>query len=107
MNVPSRELTPEDSELIEFARQIMDANTDREDGVGTRGLDSRVQRLELGSDFLFGLAGDLPPDPLPVRAIAERDRTHVPVPRGVQVDPVLAEPTAPDIRLGRSASLIL
>jgi hypothetical protein len=33
MNVPSRELTPEDPELIEFARQIMDANTDRDDGV--------------------------------------------------------------------------
>ena len=32
MNVPSRELTPEDPELIEFARQIMDANTDRDDG---------------------------------------------------------------------------
>lgn len=33
MNVPSRELTPEDPELIEFARQIMDANTDRDAGV--------------------------------------------------------------------------
>ena len=33
MNVPSRELTPEDPELIEFARQIMDANTDRDNRV--------------------------------------------------------------------------
>ena len=37
MNVPSRELTPEDIELIEFARQIVDANTDGEDGVHTMG----------------------------------------------------------------------
>ena len=36
MNVPSRELTPEDVELIEFARAIVDANTDGEDGVHTR-----------------------------------------------------------------------
>lgn len=28
MNVPSRDLDPEDLELIEFARQIVDANTD-------------------------------------------------------------------------------
>ena len=34
-----------------------------------------------------------------ISARAERDRTHVLVHRGVQVDPVLAEPTAPDIRL--------
>jgi hypothetical protein len=33
MNVPSRELTREDLELIEFASQIVDANTDGEDGV--------------------------------------------------------------------------
>jgi cytidine deaminase len=37
MIVPSRELTPEDQELIEFARQIVDANTDGEDGVHTMG----------------------------------------------------------------------
>ena len=37
MNVPSRELTPEDLELIEFARTIVDANTDGEDGVHTMG----------------------------------------------------------------------
>jgi hypothetical protein len=37
MNVPSRELTPEDLELIEFARRIVDANTDGEDGVHTMG----------------------------------------------------------------------
>jgi cytidine deaminase len=37
MNVPSQELTPEDLELIEFARQIVDANTDGEDGIHTMG----------------------------------------------------------------------
>jgi cytidine deaminase len=37
MNVPSRALTPEDLELIEFARRIVDANTDGEDGVHTMG----------------------------------------------------------------------
>ena len=37
MSVPSRALTPEDLELIEFARQIVDANTDGEDGVHTMG----------------------------------------------------------------------
>lgn len=37
MNVPSRELTPEDLELIEFARAIVDANTDGEYGVHTMG----------------------------------------------------------------------
>jgi len=37
MNVPSRELTPEDLELIEFARRIVDANTDGEGGVHTMG----------------------------------------------------------------------
>ncbi len=37
MHVPSRDLTPDDMELIAFARQIVDANTDGEDGVHTRG----------------------------------------------------------------------
>ena len=37
MNVPSRELTSEDLELIEFARRIVDANTDGEDGIYTMG----------------------------------------------------------------------
>ncbi len=37
MDVPSRELTPDDLELIEFARQIVDANTDGEFGVHTMG----------------------------------------------------------------------
>jgi hypothetical protein len=35
MIVPNQELTLEDEELIEFARQIVDANTDGEDGVHT------------------------------------------------------------------------
>lgn len=37
MSVPSQELTPEDLELIEFARAIVDANTDGESGVHTMG----------------------------------------------------------------------
>ena len=47
MNVPSRELTPDDLELIDFARQIVDANTDGESGIHTmgaavRGADGRM-----------------------------------------------------------------
>lgn len=42
MQVPSVELTPDDLELIEFARQIVDANTDGEDGVYTMGADVRA-----------------------------------------------------------------
>ena len=37
MHIPSRELTPEDMKLIDFARQIVDANTDGVDGVHTMG----------------------------------------------------------------------
>lgn len=37
MQVPSRDLTPQDLELIDFARQIVDANTDGEGGVHTMG----------------------------------------------------------------------
>jgi cytidine deaminase len=37
MSVPSRALTPGDQELIEFARQIVDASTDGEDGIHTMG----------------------------------------------------------------------
>ena len=37
MNVPSRELTANDLELIDFARQIVDANTDGEFGIHTMG----------------------------------------------------------------------
>ena len=37
MNVPNRELGPEDLELIEFARRLVDANTDGEDGIHTMG----------------------------------------------------------------------
>ena len=47
MTVPSRELTPEDLQLIDFARQIVDANTDGESGIHTmgaavRGADGRM-----------------------------------------------------------------
>ena len=37
MPIPSRELTPDDHELIEMARRIVDANTDGEDGIHTMG----------------------------------------------------------------------
>lgn len=37
MHVPSRDLTPDDMELTDFARQIVAANTDGEDGVHTMG----------------------------------------------------------------------
>jgi hypothetical protein len=79
--------------------------------IGARGPDSRVhllvECLEPVADLLLGLAGDLPPDPLPVWPEAERDRPHVPVPRNVEVDPVFAVPTVPDFHLGRNESLTL
>jgi cytidine deaminase len=37
MLIPSRELTPDDLELVEFARRIVDENTDGEGGVHTMG----------------------------------------------------------------------
>ena len=37
MTIPSEELTHDDVELIEFARSVIDANTDGEDGVHTMG----------------------------------------------------------------------
>jgi cytidine deaminase len=37
VTIPTEELTPDDLELIEFARTIIDANTDGEDGVHTVG----------------------------------------------------------------------
>ena len=37
MRIPTRELTPDDRELIEFARRVVDDNTDGEDGVHTMG----------------------------------------------------------------------
>jgi hypothetical protein len=66
-----------------------------------------MQRLELGADFLRGLAEDLPPDPLPVGAIAERNRTDVPVLLGSEVDSVLATRTAGDFRLGHGRGVTL
>ncbi|MGW4941214.1 cytidine deaminase family protein [Actinoplanes sp. NPDC004185] len=47
MTIDLRELTAEDLELVEFARRIVDANTDGEDGVHTmgaavRGVDGRM-----------------------------------------------------------------
>ena len=49
-----------------------------------------MQRLELVPHVLLGAAGDLAPDPLPVRPEAERDGTDVPVLRRVEVDRVFA-----------------
>jgi hypothetical protein len=50
---------------------------------GGRGPNSRVQllvqRLEPVTHLLLGLAEDLPPDPLPVGPVAERDRSDEPV----------------------------
>jgi cytidine deaminase len=37
VEIPSRELTDDDIALVEFARRIVDANTDGEDGVHTMG----------------------------------------------------------------------
>jgi cytidine deaminase len=37
VQIPSEELTPDDLDLVDFARQIVDANTDGEDGVHTMG----------------------------------------------------------------------
>jgi cytidine deaminase len=47
MDVPSRELTADDQELIEFARQIVDANTDGEFGVHTMGAAVRAADGEM------------------------------------------------------------
>ncbi|WP_406450512.1 cytidine deaminase [Streptomyces sp. NBC_00876] len=37
MNIPCRELTPQDRELIDYAKRIVDAHTDGEDGAHTMG----------------------------------------------------------------------
>src|SRR5580704_1355255 len=47
MHVPSRDLTPDDMELIGFARQIVEANTDGVDdghtmGAAVRGADGKM-----------------------------------------------------------------
>ncbi|MCO8277443.1 hypothetical protein M1L60_43380 [Actinoplanes sp. TRM 88003] len=47
MLIPTRELTADNLELIEFARAVVDENTDGEDGVHTmgaavRGADRRI-----------------------------------------------------------------
>jgi hypothetical protein len=81
--------------------RLSHARTDGESGPG------QGQGHAALADFLLGLAGDPPPDRLPVRPVADRDRTQVPVPRSVQVDPVLAEPMAPDFRLGHGKSVTL
>jgi hypothetical protein len=49
-----------------------------------------VGRLELVPDLGLGLTGDLAPDPLAVRAEANRDRPDEAVLRRIEVDRVLA-----------------
>src|SRR6185369_9522437 len=80
--------------------------------IGLQGLDASVhflvKRLEPVADFLLGPAEDLAPDPLPVRTVAERDRTHVPVLRRSKVDRVLpARTTAPDCGLRQTKIVTL
>ena len=80
--------------------------------VGLRGLDAGVhflvERLEPLADFLLGLAEDLPPDPLPVGTVAERDRSDVPVLVRGEVDRVLPARTAtPDCGLRHTGSVTL
>ena len=90
------------------AKPVFDRLADR---VGARGLDPGaeflMECLELGADLLLGLAGDLAPDPLPIGTVAERDRTHVPVPGSVQVDTVFAVAAAPVLCLGHDRSVTL
>ncbi|MHB1472391.1 MAG: cytidine deaminase family protein [Dermatophilaceae bacterium] len=58
MTIPSRELTDVDLELIEFARSIIDANTDGEDGVHTMGAAVRgVDGKMYGGVNLFHFTG--------------------------------------------------
>jgi cytidine deaminase len=58
MIVPNRELTLEDQELIEFARQIVDANTAGEDGVHTMGATARgIDGKMYGGINLYHLTG--------------------------------------------------
>jgi hypothetical protein len=67
---------------------------DPPDRVGRRGAQTAVElgveRLELVPYVLFGAAGDLAPDTLPVRPEAERDGTDAPILRRIEVDRVLA-----------------
>jgi hypothetical protein len=52
-----------------------------------------VGRLELVPDLALGAPGDLAPDPLAVRAEADRDRPDKAVLRRIEVDSVLAVTT--------------
>jgi cytidine deaminase len=58
VTIPTRELTHDDLELIEFARTIIDANTDGEDGVHTMGAAVRgVDGTMYGGVNLFHFTG--------------------------------------------------
>ena len=58
MSIPSRELTSEDLELIEFARKIVDANADDEYGIHTMGAAVRgVDGKMYGGINLFHFTG--------------------------------------------------
>jgi hypothetical protein len=60
MHLPSRELTPDDLELIEFARQIVDAGSDGEQGVPTMGAAVREADGQILFDYHPGIRVILP-----------------------------------------------
>jgi hypothetical protein len=70
MIVPSRELTLEDQELIEFARQIVDANTDGEDGVHTMGVAPSDPAAATARCYSTITRGSGPSCPLPMASEA-------------------------------------
>ena len=64
MTIPTEELTRDDLQLIEFARSIIDANTDAEDGVHTmgaavRGVDGKMYGGVNLSHFTGGPCAEL------------------------------------------------
>src|SRR5712691_6917192 len=60
---------------------------------------SACSALSLSRTSCFSPAGDLPPDPLAISGVANRDGPDVPVLRRLEVDRVLAVPPALDAGL--------
>jgi hypothetical protein len=58
-----------------------------------------MQGPELVPDLLLGPASNLPPDPPPVRRVAQRDGPDVAVLGGVEIDRVLAVSPPPGLGL--------
>ena len=83
MIVPSRELTLEDQELIEFARQIVDANTDGEDGVHTMGARELSAIVAVGN-LGRGAVGPCGRDRQVLFDYHPRIRVILPTPQGVR-----------------------